>query len=146
MSQFNLTSRQKIALDTYIKLMRASNVVTNKIHRYLLDEKLTHSQFAVLEALYHLGPLSQSELSHKILKSNANVTTVVDSLEKKDLVVRLRSAEDRRCVTISLSTAGNKLIQQIFPRHVEIVAQRFSVLSENEQKQLAALLRKLGKG
>ena len=145
MSQFNLTGSQKIALDTYIKLMRAGNVVTNAIHRHLLDEKLTHSQFAVLEALNHLGPLSQGELSNKVLKSNANLTTVVDSLEKKGLVVRQRSAEDRRCVRVNLTTTGTQMIQRIFPRHVEIVARRFSILSEKEQNQLAALLKKLGK-
>lgn len=145
MSHFNPTGSQKIALDTYIKLMRASNVVTNAIHRHLLDDKLTHSQFAVLEALNHLGPLSQGELSNKVLKSNANLTTVVDSLEKKDLVVRQRSAEDRRCVTVDLTATGTQLIQEIFPRHVDVVARRFSILSEKEQNQLAALLKKLGK-
>ena len=78
-----LPKSRRQALNLYVKLMRATNRATNAIHRHLQEDNLTHSQFAVLEALYHLGPLCQGELGEKILKSNANLTTVVDSLEKK---------------------------------------------------------------
>ena len=67
-----LPKNQRDALSVYVKLMRATNQATSKIHGHLRDDNLTVSQFAVLEALYHLGPLSQSELGEKILKSNAN--------------------------------------------------------------------------
>ncbi|SHJ37598.1 MarR family transcriptional regulator, 2-MHQ and catechol-resistance regulon repressor [Malonomonas rubra DSM 5091] len=137
---------QRQALNLYVKLMRATNRVTGDIHRHLAADKLTHSQFAVLEALYHLGPLSQGELGAKILRSNANLTTVVDSLEKKDLVRRMRAPEDRRRVTVTLTDAGEKLIGRVFPRHAKIVEHEFSVLSADEQEQLATLLKKLGKG
>ncbi|MDX2479660.1 MAG: MarR family transcriptional regulator [Desulfuromusa sp.] len=135
---------QPHALNVYVKLMRATNRATNDIHRHLQEDNLTHSQFAVLEALYHLGPLSQSELSQKILKSNANLTTVVDSLEKKVLVKRLRSSSDRRMVTVTLTAEGQTLIARVFPRHAEIVTRKFEVLSDEEQVQLGVLLKKLG--
>jgi len=99
----------------------------------------------VLEALYHLGPLSQGELGQKILKSNANLTTVVDSLEKKGLVERERPAADRRRVEVLLTLAGTELIARVFPRHAEIIVREFSVLTAKEQQALADLLRKLGR-
>jgi len=146
MKRNRLPENRRQALNSYVKLMRATNHLTGRIHRHLLDDNLTHSQFAVLEALYHLGPLCQGDLGKRILKSNANLTTVVDSLEKKQLAVRDRTASDRRRVNVRLTAEGEKLIARVFPRHADIIEQEFSVLSAEEQDQLARLLRKLGTG
>jgi len=137
-----LPKNQRNALSVYVKLMRATNQATSKIHGHLRDDNLTVSQFAVLEALYHLGPLSQSELGEKILKSNANLTTVVDSLEKKTLVIRKRAEEDRRRVTVYLTESGRELIAKVFPRHAEVVAKAFEFLSDEEKDILSNILRK----
>lgn len=137
-----LPKDQQDALSVYVKLMRAANLATSKIHGHLRDDNLTVSQFAVLEALYHLGPLSQGELGTKILKSNANLTTVVDSLERKTLVLRKRSEEDRRRVTVYLTESGRELIARVFPRHGEVVARAFAFLSDEEKDILSNMLRK----
>lgn len=146
MTARNLSASIRRSLSSYVKLMRATNRLTSRIHRHLLDDNLTHSQFAVLEALYHCGPLSPSDLGAKILKSNANLTTVLDSLEKKQLVVRDRSGSDRRRINVQLTESGGKLIARVFPRHARIIEQAFSVLSPDEHQQLELLLRKLGTG
>jgi MarR family 2-MHQ and catechol resistance regulon transcriptional repressor len=143
MKSRQMSDSRRQALNTYVKLMRATNRTTGDIHRHLQEDNLTHSQFAVLEALYHLGPLSQGELGEKILRSNANLTTVVDSLEKKQLVARQRRDSDRRRVTVQLTASGEELIARVFPRHAEIVERRFAILSTAEQRQLAGLLKKL---
>jgi len=146
MKSRNLSASIRRSLSSYVKLMRASNRLTSRIHRHLLDDNLTHSQFAVLEALYHLGPLCQGELGQKILKSNANLTTVVDSLEKKALVVRVRSDNDRRRVSVQLTETGEELIARVFPRHADIIERALAVLTVAEQQQLGRLLKKLGTG
>ncbi|MGW8313322.1 MAG: MarR family winged helix-turn-helix transcriptional regulator [Desulfuromonadales bacterium] len=137
-----LPKYQRNALNLYVKLMRATNQATSRIHRHLADDNLTISQFAVLEALYHLGPLCQGELVEKILKSNANLTTVVDSLEKKSLVQRERSLTDRRRVTVHLTSDGEKLISKVFPRHAKVVANELKFLSDVEKEQLTGLLKR----
>ncbi len=137
-----LSKDQRSSLRVYVKLMRAANQATTNIHGHLREDNLTISQFGVLEALYHLGPLSQSELGKKILKSNANLTTVVDSLEKKKLVVRHRVEEDRRRVTVELTDSGHELIAKVFPRHAGIVTRELAFLSDKEKKTLSELLRK----
>jgi MarR family 2-MHQ and catechol resistance regulon transcriptional repressor len=144
MKHNHLPEKQRLALNSFVKLMRASNQLSVRAHRHLQEDNLTHSQFAVLEALYHLGPLCQSDLGLKILKSNANLTTVVDSLEKKALVIRDRPTTDRRRVMVVLTAAGEKLVARIFPRHAEVIEREFSVLSNEEQHQLVKLLKKLG--
>lgn len=137
-----LPKSQRNALSVYVKLMRATNRATSRIHEHLKEDNLTVSQFGVIEALYHLGPLTQSELGEKILKSNANLTTVVDSLEKKKLVVRKRSDEDRRRVTVHLTDPGTELIAKVFPRHAKVVTRELAFLTDPEKDSLLDLLRK----
>ncbi len=140
-------SREEMrALDTFIKLMRAAASVGMRVHRHLSEEGLTESQFGVLEALHHLGPLCQKDLSTKLLKSGANLTTVVDNLEKRGWVRRERGTHDRRFITVHLSDAGRDVIARAFRRHVRAVVGEFSRLEPGEQDQLGSLCRKLGRG
>ncbi len=132
------------ALNTYIKLARAADVVTQRINRYLKDDGLTVSQFGVLEALYHLGSMCQTELASKILKSTGNLTLVIDNLEQAGLVERQRDTVDRRFVSVHLTAAGEALIERIFQPHVQGVVETMSVLSAPEQEELGSLCRKLG--
>lgn len=140
------TQEQRMALDVYIKLSRAAEAVSARVNAHLKNYQLTVSQFGVLEAIYHLGSLQQNQLAEKILKSTGNMTLVIDNLEKRDLVERERSPADRRCVFIHLTRSGEQLIEDIFPRHVAIVMEEISALSQAEQIQLGDLCRKLGLG
>ena len=138
------TDDERRALDTYIKLSRAAESVTQCVNAHLRDYDLTISQFGTLEALYHLGPLQLGELGVKILKSSGNMTLVVDNLANRGLVRRQRRQDDRRCVDIHLTEEGTALVRSIMRPHVAQVVQALDVLSATEQEQLAALCRKLG--
>jgi len=133
---------QALALKTFIKLQRCANSVVADAHAHL-QNTLTVSQFGILEALHHLGPMCQKELAAKILKSAGNMTTVINNLEKEDLVCREVLPLDKRSYTVSLTEKGRKLIESLFPEHAEIIRRRLSVLSEKEQRQLGELLKKL---
>ena len=138
------TNNKTPALDAFIKLVRASESVSRRIHRHLADAGLSVSQFGVLEALYHVGPLSQMEIAGKILKSTGNITMVIDNLEKRGLVKRERSAEDRRLYAVQLTATGRKLIEDTFPRHAEQITQEMNVLTRAEQEELSRLCKKVG--
>jgi MarR family 2-MHQ and catechol resistance regulon transcriptional repressor len=138
------TEAEKMALDAYITLMRASRSVTINTHGHLADVNLTISQFGVLDALFHLGPLYQSEIAAKILKSVGNLTTVIDNLEKRDLVKRHRLSDDRRRIQVRLTDKGRRLFASIFPNHLAGIVNRFAVLTPEEQVQLKYLCRTLG--
>jgi MarR family transcriptional regulator, 2-MHQ and catechol-resistance regulon repressor len=144
MNAHDITTSQKEILKLYTKLIRSSNIVTEKMHRHLTERKLTLSQFGVLEALYSLGPMSQKTIGEKILKSSGNITLVIDNLEKRELVRRERDVCDRRCFTIQLTDEGFDLIRTIFPKHARTAERVFSVLNPDEQQTLAGLLKKLG--
>ena len=132
------------ALDTYIKLMRASESLNARVHHHLAEYGISASQFAVLEALKHLGPQCQKDLSGKLLKTGGNMVMIIDNLEKRDLVKRERKGKDRRYVTIKLTQKGKGLIDRIFPVHVKGIMKEMSILSSKEQEELGKLCRKLG--
>ena len=133
------------ALKTYVKLMRAAESMTARTHRHLSSTGLTISQFAVLEALYHLGPLSQREIGKKILRSSGNITMVIDNLEKNGLVRRERNEADRRFFIVHLTDKGYNLINKIFPPHAAVIAKDLGVLTAAEQDALGRLCKKLGR-
>ena len=132
------------ALDTFIKLMRATGSLLAQTSRPLAAEGLTAGQFGVLESLLHLGPLNQCDLARKHLQSGGNITMIVDNLEKAGLVRRERLAADRRYVRVHLTDAGRERIEALFPLHAGNVTRQLSALTAAEQEQLGALCRKLG--
>lgn len=139
------TTEETTALNAYIKLVRAAESLTHRLHQHLETHKLTVTQFGVLEALFHLGAMHQKELAEKLLKSGGNITLVIDNLEKRQLVQRDREVGDRRCISVSLTPTGKQLISDIFPAHVEAIAQQMKILSLEEQTELGRLCKKLGK-
>ena len=143
-STTDTTPSQQRALNTFVKLMRAAGSVTEKMHRHLKDQRLTSSQFGVLEALLHLGPMCQREIGEKILKTGGNMTLVIDNLEKRGLVERVQDKQDRRFLKIHLTSQGQELISRVFPCHAAIAEEVFAILSNDEQEQMGSLLKKLG--
>jgi MarR family 2-MHQ and catechol resistance regulon transcriptional repressor len=137
-------SKQRVALRTYVRLMRAANTLRTFATRQLADTGLTLTQFAVLEALYHLGPMSLSDVARKILTTGGNLTMVVGNLEKQRLVKRRCSKEDARVYILSLTPEGQSLIGDLFPKHAAALTQRLQLLTAEEQKRLGSLCRKLG--
>ena len=132
------------ALDAYIKLMRAADTIGLQTAHFLKDSGLTASQFGVIETLYHLGPLQQSVISEKLLKSGGNMTLVIDNLERRKLIRRVVNPEDRRCITVHLTDSGREVITALFPTFAAYVADIMSGLSADEQQQLGKLCRELG--
>ena len=142
----SISEEQRLVLSAYVKLMRAASCVTSKMHKHLFEWKLTMSQFGVLEALLHLGSMPQQDLGRKILKSSGNITMVIDNLEKRGLVSRETDPRDRRRTCIHLTSEGDAIIREIFPKHAAISEHVFSVLNDTECQQLGSLLKKLGRG
>jgi MarR family 2-MHQ and catechol resistance regulon transcriptional repressor len=138
------TPRERRALAAYINLLRATNTVSSQAMKQLDSRGVTPSQFAVLEALYHVGPMCLSDLARKILRTSGNLTMVVDNLEKSGMVKRVQSSTDRRYFSVEITEKGRTLISSIFPEHAAQITQAMSRLTSDEQDILRDLCRKLG--
>lgn len=145
-THFKGSEKEKRALNAFIKLMRAADSLNARINIFINKSGLTASQFGALEALHHLGPMNQSELCSKLLKSGGNITMVIDNLEKRKLVKRKRNPNDRRFVSVHLTPAGENLISEIFPEHVDHIVNEFSSLDPAEQEELSRMCKKIGRG
>ena len=143
-TKYRGTDEEVRELDAYIKLTRAADSTTERVNRDLNAYHLSASRFGALEALYHLGTMAQVEVSRKLLLSTANITTVLQNLERRELVTRERDMKDQRIVRVSITEKGAALVKQILPAHVTTIVRDFSVLTPEEQETLAALCRKLG--
>ncbi len=139
------TPQEVLALNTFIKLTRATDSVLARLAKIGTYSELTISQFGTLETIYHLGPMCQNAIGAKLLSSPGNLSLVLDNLEKRGLVDRQRDAEDRRRVVVSLTPTGHDLIASVLPAHVAAIAEIMSALSPDEQLALGQLCRKLGK-
>lgn len=144
-TKYQGTADEIRALNAYIKLTRAVNSFEARLSARACRGDLTISQFGVLEALYHLGRLSQREIGGKLLKSSGNITVVIDNLEKRGLVQRERGVEDRRQVFVTLTPTGQELIEQVLPGHIAAIVAEMSVLTTEEQETLGDLSKKLGR-
>jgi MarR family 2-MHQ and catechol resistance regulon transcriptional repressor len=105
---------------------------------------LVLSDFAVLEALLHKGPLTITEIQKKVLLAIGSMTAAVDRVERKGLVVRTCTEKDRRAKVLELTPAGRRLIEDAYAQHAGDLAEVMSVLSANEREQFYRLAKKLG--
>lgn len=136
--------RIDLALNTWVKLARAFSTFNKKTAENIRNYGLTQPQFAVIEALGHLGPLKVGEICKKMLVTGGNMTLVLDNIEKLGYIERIHSKDDRRAIIVQLTKSGKELFDKIFYSHAEYVAQLMSVLTQEEQKILGDLLKKLG--
>jgi MarR family 2-MHQ and catechol resistance regulon transcriptional repressor len=125
--------------------MRAADSVRARLEPHITRHGVTTTQFGVLEALHHVGPMNHRNLGSKLLVSKGNVTVVVDNLERRGLVKRVADAQDRRQTIVHLTPAGRRLIRRMFPQQASAIVKEFSVLTVAELTTLARLCRRLGR-
>ena len=144
-TKYRGSDSEELALSTFIRLTRSAEAVAERtFRREPLPAGITVTQFGVLEALHHVGPMCQSELGRKILKTKGSISMVVDRLTGAGLVERKRNREDRRYQEVCLTEEGRELISSYFPRYALALAQEFTVLSVEDQETLGILCRRLG--
>jgi MarR family transcriptional regulator, 2-MHQ and catechol-resistance regulon repressor len=138
------SAAQERALKLFVVLNRALTAVNRKLLGEFELHGLTLSEFQILEALYHKGPLLLGDVQKKILLSSGGVTYTVDRLAEKGLVERKECETDRRARWATLTPKGQTLIGKVFPQHAEQIEELMSVLSAREQDTVTDLLRTLG--
>lgn len=144
-TDFSGTEDQERALNLQIKLFRATNALRYELSAFWDDYDVTESQFGTLEALYHLGSLNHKEIAEKMLTREANITHVVDNLERDGYVRRERSEEDRRVVEVVLTEEGRELIDELFPAFVDYLTETVRSFPDEDQEQLAELSGRFGR-
>lgn len=139
-----MTDPTPTALKLYVVLARATEALHVHTKADVESHGLTHTEFAILEALYHKGPMLLGEVQKKILVSSGGITFLIDKLEKRGLVTRRLCEEDRRARYAELTPNGQALIAEIFPGHAEVIRRATAGLGAADQRKLIELLKALG--
>src|SRR6476659_2353228 len=129
----------------WLVLWKAARAVEAYAGNSISQLEMCGSDFAVLEALLHKGPLLINEIGKKVLLTSGSITVAVDRLEKRGLVERRAHGTDRRARIVHLTRDGKKLITRIYAAHaadMEMLAA--ASLTKAERKILISLLKKIG--
>src|SRR5713101_5380883 len=101
----------------FLVLWKAARAVQSYAEDSISELEMCGSDFAVLEALLHKGPLLVNEIGKKDLLTSGSITVAVDRLEKKGLVERPAHGTDRRTTIVHLTKEGRKLITRAYAGH-----------------------------
>ncbi|HEU4982679.1 MAG TPA: MarR family transcriptional regulator [Acidobacteriaceae bacterium] len=139
----------KSAADTsgvhlWLVLWKAFRSMEEQAGRSIAGLGLCQSDFGVMEALLHKGPLPVKALGEKVLLTSGSMTAAIDRLERRGWVMRGDDPQDRRSRIVRLTPEGRKTIQALFRMHERDMEQAARRLSEKERAELMRLLRKLG--
>ena len=104
---------------------------------------LTHAQFDIIATLGNTPGMTYKELGDKTLITKGTLTGVIDRLDSKGLVERIRSIEDKRSFSVCLTAAGEKIFTEVFPVVVEQGKQLFAPYSDADFDEMDHTLRKL---
>ena len=141
----NQSNNDKIKLKPMITLFKAHKSFLEYIKNDIKDYSFDLNEFAVLEVIYHKKKISVSSIKEKILLANSSLSYILDKLEKRKLIKRVKDIYDKRVYYISLTNEGNIFCNKIFPKHYHNLKEVMNVLTNEEKIKLSNLLKKLGK-
>ena len=125
-----------INLKLVIAIARTYNQLFTKIEESLKPEGVTTTEFGVLEHLYHKGKQPVQNIAEKILVTSGTITYIIDKLEKRGLVERIRCVEDKRVFYVTLTPEGENLISGVFKRHEDMLERLFSDLTLEQKENI----------
>jgi len=137
---------QSSGVHVWLLMWKATRALEAHANASLHGLEMCPSDFAVLEALLHKGPLPVNAIGKKVLLTSGSMTAAVDRLAERGLVERRDDPEDRRARVVHLTDAGRKLIRKLFAVHERDMERAVSALNVRELEELSGLLRKLGRG
>jgi MarR family transcriptional regulator, 2-MHQ and catechol-resistance regulon repressor len=129
----------------FLVLWKAARAVEAYAENSISDLEMCGSDFAVLEALLHKGPLPINEIGKKVLLTSGSITVAVDRLESKGLVERRASGTDRRAKIVHLTKEGRERITRSYANHAADMERLAAAsLTKTERETLIKLLKKIG--
>lgn len=135
--------RTKASLNSFVGLNRTLDYLEQIVREDIKQYGLNVTEFAVLELLYNKGDQPIQRIRQRVLIASSSISYVVDKLEEKGCVSRVKDPQDKRIYNATLTDKGRSLMDQIFPLHAQTLTSTFGVLTEEELDDLQHILKKL---
>lgn len=134
------------AMSLATNLYRAAQLLRTEMEREVLSPyKLSWNGFSLLYNLWIWGAMETRKLAKSMGVTVATVSSISNTLERKELCVRTVDPRDRRLVLLHLTDKGKEVIEELYPKFNQGEKEFVSVLNSDEQKFLTQLLRRLCK-
>ncbi|MEH7224045.1 MarR family transcriptional regulator [Bacillus sp. JJ1566] len=134
---------RKCTNQPFLILMKTSRALQERIRDDMMKNNISITEFSVLEVLFHKGIQTIQQIGKSVLITSGSMTYVIDKLEQKGLLRRSACQEDRRAIHVSLTDAGNEIMNKIMPEHEGFVDNVFDSLNANEVDTLIDLLQRV---
>ena len=135
---------EELSLKVFVVLSKALQSIKKRVEEDIKCLGLNPTEFSVLELIYSKGDQPIQKIGQKVLIASSSITYVVDKLEKKKLIVRRPCSTDRRVTYAAITDEGNKLMNEVFPKHKTTMKEICGGLSSEEKEVLIEQLKKLG--
>ena len=137
--------KNNLSMDLWRELSSTFEIIGKSHNRRMSNFNLTTPQYNVLDTLSAEGKMSLKTISQRLNVTGANITCVMDNLEKRNYAERIPSKDDRRIINAELTQEGEKMVKKLTPLYLESINEETKKLSDNEKKTLIKLLSKLKK-
>lgn len=136
-------NRTDESLKALVGIKRSNDTIDRIVKQDMKNYGLNITEFAVMELLFHKGDQPIQKVKQRILIASSSTTYVIDQLVKKGYVRRRQDTKDKRITYAVLTDEGHKLMENIFPKHAETIANAFSILDDEELAILRRALKKI---
>lgn len=133
------------ARHVWLIMLKALGAIARQLDADLQRSGVSNTDFRVMEALLHKGPLPVNVIGPKVNLTPGAISVAVDRLEVRGLVARAEGKRDRRVRVVALTKEGEKVIAPVYQRHAALLEQIFEPLSEKQRQSLENMLKLLGR-
>lgn len=130
-------------VDLWRSMLNNWKRIQRDAEKNLMRLDLTPAELRILRVLRETGSCPMNRFSAETMLSQPSITGIVDKLEERGLVERVRSREDRREVLIAITEKGDHTYAKGMELHRQFVEEAFSVLEGGEVQALMSVLKKL---
>lgn len=134
---------RKCTNQPFLLLMQTSKAIQERIRDEMSKNKLSITEFSVLEVLFYRGKQTIQQIGNRILISSGSMTYVIDKLEQKGILKRNDCREDRRVIHITLTDEGMEMMENIMPKYQDMVDSIFGDLTGEESELMIKYLKKV---
>ncbi|HEX4269896.1 MAG TPA: MarR family transcriptional regulator [Rhizomicrobium sp.] len=124
-------------------IRRTANLVLPQLETMFAEDELTFSQWTVLMALREWQASTSAEIARNICHDAGSLTRILDQLEQRGLIARLRSDADRRVVMLTLTPRGGEMVERLIHKVVDFWNSLLGDFSHGEIKTLIKLMSRL---
>lgn len=136
---------RKTSLEIWTLITSINKIWSRQAEKRLADNGLSIMEFRILKTLNREGPQPMIKLAEANMITQGWVTNIVDKLEEKGLVHRVRSQSDRRIINIVTTEKGRQFYTYIKELHEGFIVNTMSFMSDQDKKDLKCVLERMEK-